>query len=155
MVKEESLPRTQWHQEVRVAEGVIRELAASSVPHEGPLPRAVRRQRWSPLNVPIMWAAAGSSASTPVVDWLARISSSISEPFNFHENNLSVSEDVRIGWSAIRGVFRRWGISAREDLTSWLQSHGFPATQLGNHISARAQEFLLTEACPVDKLVFS
>ena len=150
--QEENLPRSQWHQEVRVAEGVIRELAAriGSVPHQGSLSRAVRQQRWSPLNVPIMWAAAGSSASTPVVDWLAQILSSIREPINFHENHLSVSEAVRIGWSAIRGVFRSWGISAREDLTSWLQSHGFPATQAGNHISARAQEYLLTEACNFD-----
>ena len=74
--------RHQWHQEVRVAEGAIRELAGriGSVPLGGPLTRAVRQQRWSPLNVPIMWAAAGSSESTPVVDWLAQ--SSTSEPIN-------------------------------------------------------------------------
>ena len=57
---------------------------------------------------------------------------------------------MRIAWSAIRGVFRGWGISAREELTSWLQSDGFPATQPGNHTSVRVQEYLFTEACNFD-----
>ena len=43
-----------------------------------------------------------------------------------------------------------WGISSAEDLTVWLRGHGFPGAARGHHITARAQEFLLSEACAVD-----
>ena len=45
---------------------------------------------------------------------------------------------------------RSWGISCTEQLTTWLRSHGFPATRPGHHISARAQEFIIHEACRAD-----
>ena len=46
-----------------------------------------------------------------------------------------------------------WSIHEREDLMGWLRRHGFPRTQQGNHISARAQEHILTEACRIDARV--
>ena len=48
---------------------------------------------------------------------------------------------------------RGWGISSAEDLTMWLRGHGFPGAARAHHITARAQEFLLSEACAVDARV--
>ena len=31
-----------------------------------PIPRAIQQPRWSPLNVPLIWAAAGDEAKVPV-----------------------------------------------------------------------------------------
>ena len=45
---------------------------------------------------------------------------------------------------------RSWGINCTEQLTTWLRSHGFPATRPGHHICARAQEFIIHEACTTD-----
>ena len=61
-----------WHRDARAAEGVVMILASriGAVP-EGEIPPPVRRQRWSPLNVPLIWSAAGHDDSTPVLDWLA------------------------------------------------------------------------------------
>ena len=42
----------------------MRELAGriGPIPEGGEVPAIVRRQRWSPINVPLMWAAAGRRA---------------------------------------------------------------------------------------------
>ena len=61
-----------WHRDAGAAEGVVRNLASriGAVP-EGEVPAPVRRQRWSPLNVPLIWSSAGHDDSTPVLDRLA------------------------------------------------------------------------------------
>ena len=134
--------------EAREVEGLFRTLAGRvGVLQEGaPYPRAIRQQRWSPVNVPLMWAAVGDAPSTPASDWMIRACQGILEPVEFHEGTIQASEAVRVGWSSLREVFRTWGIYNREQLTSWLRLQGFPATLRGNHISARAQEFLLAVA---------
>ena len=70
---------------------MTRELAGriGSVPPEGSLLRALRQQRWSPLNVPIMWAAAGFFGIDPS-------GGLVGTDFVRHENNLLASEAVRI-----------------------------------------------------------
>ena len=59
----------QWVLETRVAWGLIRDLARriGVVQPEDPIPRAIRQQRWSSINVPLMWAAAGGDETTPVL----------------------------------------------------------------------------------------
>ena len=54
------------------AQILIQELSrrVGSLPVGTSIHRIVREQRWSPLNVPLMCAAAGLDASTPVLDWL-------------------------------------------------------------------------------------
>ena len=71
----------------------------------------------------------------------------------FHDGTIDAPDAVCNGWSALRTVFRMWSIYEREDLTGWLRRRGFPGTQPGNHISARAQEHILTEACRTDARV--
>ena len=59
------------HRQARAAQILIQELSrrVGSVPGGTSIPRIVWEQRWSPLNVPLMWAAA-QEPSTPVLDWL-------------------------------------------------------------------------------------
>ena len=114
------------------------------------LPRALRQQRWSPLNVPLIWAAAGNESSTPVLEWLVEAAEQVPEPVEFHGGQAVPSVCAREGWAALRGALRSWGVADREDLSHWLGTQGFPRTSPGNHISARAQEFILGEATTLD-----
>ena len=113
----------------------------------------VRQQRWSPLNVPLMWAATKRSDTTPVLQWLSQAGSRIVEPIEFHESHINATDAATVGWTALRAVMRSWEIHEREHLTDWLRRQGFPAVQPGNQISAHAQEFLLSEACRADNRV--
>ena len=126
----ESIP--QWHhREVRGVEHLVRQLTGriGCVLLDAPLPRAVR------FNVPLMWGAAGNAESVPVLDWITQMCQRIREPLTFFESNVTATEAVGLGWVSLREVFRRWNINDQEDLTIWY------------HISARAQELLLTSAC--------
>ena len=89
---------------------------------------------------------------TPVLQWLVQCFSGAAQ-VHFHEGFMNAQEAVRTGWRALRGVFRLWSIEEREDLTVWLRGQGFADTRPGNHIAARAQEFILSEACRVDARV--
>ena len=143
------------HWDVRAAEGLLRNVAAriggQLVGSE--IPRVVRQQRWSPMNVPLIWAAAGGEDRTPVWEWLMSLLSQTTEVLEFHEGNIAAEVAVQTGWSALRSVFRTWSIMDREGLTEWLRSQGFAGSQPGNHIPARAQEFILEQACREDARV--
>ena len=115
--------------------------------------QSVRQQRWSPLKVPLMWGAAGNAESVPVLDWITQMCQRIREPLTFFESNLTATEAVGLGWASLREVFRRWNIREQEDFTIWFRREGFTGAQPGNHISARAQEHLLTSECREDARV--
>ena len=119
----------------------------------GVLPRKLRQQRWSPMNVPLMWAAASDRESDPVLQWLGDRASQIQQPVSFHGGECSASQGVRLGFNSLRGVMRGWGIESPEGLSQWLRQHGFPATRPGNHIPARGQEHIFALGCTVDARV--
>ena len=48
---------------------------------------------------------------------------------------------------------RSWGVGQEVDLQAWLRGQGVPGPQPGNHISARAQEYILSEVCRSDARV--
>ena len=77
----------------------------------------------------------------------------ITEPVEFHGGQVTCGEAAHVGWTALREVFRTWNVHEMGDLTTWLRSNGFAAVQPGNHISARAQEHILTQACAFDARV--
>ena len=58
--------------EVRIAANLIRTLATrvGAVPHGGVMPGTIRRQRWSSLNVLLMWEAARQDETCLLVEWL-------------------------------------------------------------------------------------
>ena len=109
------------------------------------MPRALKQQRLSLVNVPLMWEAAGDSHTGPVLGWLSRVTSQISDQVHLFENAVSADEAVRIGWTALGAVFRSWHVASREDLTCWLREHRYPGAP--GHISARAPEHVLQQAC--------
>ena len=144
------------HRDVRAASQLVEALArrVGCIPDGAPLPRAIQQQRWSPFNVPLMWSAAGTSATTPIVEWMVGASRGLTLPaVEFHEGSMEPEAAVVVGWTALREVFRGWGIMAAEDLTTRLCQEGFPRCSVGNHISARAQEHILRQACEVDARV--
>ena len=116
----------------------------------GVLPRAILQQRRSAINVPLMWAAAGGDDSTPVLDRLVERLVLCPQPLEHYGGHMAASVAVRTGWLALRDAMRSWGIQTREDLSTWLRSQGFPGPAPGNHFSARAQEFILTEVSSFD-----
>ena len=60
------------HHDVRAASQLVEALARRvGCNLDGtPLPRAILQQSWSPFNVPLMWSAAGTSATTTIVEWM-------------------------------------------------------------------------------------
>ena len=132
--------------ETRVVWGLIRDLARriGVVQPEEPIPRAIRQQRWSPLNVPLMWAAAGGDDTNPVLDWLVERLRSCDRVVHYG-GSMEASVAVRTGWLALRGAMRSWEVHSREELPIWLRRQGFPGPAPGNRISAQPQEFILTE----------
>ena len=60
------------------------------------LPVALRRQQWSPLNVPLLWGVAGVEQSELVFEFLTSIASAIQEPVEFHGSHISASEALRM-----------------------------------------------------------
>ena len=68
--------RLTWNEDVdpqvRIAETFIQNLVERVVPIApgSVLPWAIRRQRWSPVNVPLMWSTAGDDSAPPILTWL-------------------------------------------------------------------------------------
>ena len=134
---------TEVHRDVQVASHKIQGLSV-----EGDPTKAIRQQRWSPFNVPLFWSAAGSVGTTPLLEWMMEQGSN--ESVTFQGVKVTISLAATQGWTALRDIFRAWGISAPEDLTEWMDREGFPRCAAGNHIFARAQEHILSSACAVD-----
>ena len=60
------------------------------------------------MNVLLVWAAAGEGRSTPVLDWMIRVSERIHDPVEFYEGYIPVGNAVVLGWSSLREVLRSW-----------------------------------------------
>ena len=100
---------------------------------KGDIPAIVRHQRWSPLNVPLFWAAASDSPSCPVLEWIVAATSQITQPLQFHEGQINPREAAEVGGFALRQVLRSWGIASREHLIARSGRLGFQATPREPH----------------------
>ena len=136
--------------EARAASCLVRDLARSIgvVQRGDPVPKAIRQQRWSQLNVLLTWAAAGDEAQHPVLNWLAGAARRVQEPLECHGGQTTATEAVREGWNVPRAVVRTWQITSQQQLTELMVRQ--PRVSAGNHIASRAQEFTLWEAVMVD-----
>ena len=143
------------HRDTRAVSNLFEQLAGrvGAIPVGGELPRALRQQRWSPVNVPLIWAAAGDDDTNPVLEWLGARALTIQEAVPFHGGQTEPSQALRLGWVALREVFRNWGVRTREDLTNWLGTHGHPRSSPGSYLAARTQELILSAACGSDARV--
>ena len=85
------------HRDARRTHDLVSDLARriGPVPEGGQLPRALQQQRWSPINVPLFWAASGTEESTPVLEWLIEAASEINQPVGFRESIVDPPEAVR------------------------------------------------------------
>ena len=95
------------------------------------------------LNVPLMWTAAGHEASARV-----QFPATSVQRWKFGDPG-----SRKIGVELLRAAIRTWGSAQPEDLTIWLRNNVFPGPQVGSHISARAQEYVLSERCRHDARV--
>ena len=116
----------------------------------GEIPPAVQRQRWSALNVPLMWAAAGGNAGGPVLAWLASAADSVAAQVPYEGTEYAGRHLAEIGWAAMRDSMHERDIQSREDLAGWLQREGFSRPRMGQHIAADAQEHILQMAVSHD-----
>ena len=78
-------------------------------------------------SVAIDVAAAGDDGSHPVIEWLAEVAQRVREPSELPGGNIMTEAALRAGLTVL-----------------------FPRVSPGNHISARAQEFLVGEAVSFD-----
>ena len=60
------------------------------VPSSSPIPRVLRRQRWSPVNVLLVWVVVGEGRSTPVLDWM-RVAERIHDPVDFCKGHIPLA----------------------------------------------------------------
>ena len=98
---------------------------------EDEISRVLRRQQWSALNVPLMWAAADGDRRCAVLKWLAS-RAEVLRPVNVG------GEKFQVGWqlqlvgkcSPLRCAVR---IQSKEDLSERIHNQGFSV--LGEHIS--------------------
>ena len=120
------------------------------VPEGGAVPRAVLRQKWSALNVPLMRAAASTQADCAVLRYLSTVVSDLPRPVVFAGNEQPAADALLAGWLALRAAMRHWGVHGEADFAHWLHQQGFPSPQPERHFSGRAQERVLHQACLVD-----
>ena len=52
------------------------------------------------MNVPLMWGAAGTDPSTPVLDWLAEVLGEIPDPLEFHDVFIAPAQSSWVGFIA-------------------------------------------------------
>ena len=83
--------RLTWRQpplqgDVEAAAHLVERLARRDGPVVvgGPVPRAILQQKWSPINVPLIWGAAGTE-TPPVFDWLMGEASRVPDQMQFHD----------------------------------------------------------------------
>ena len=114
----------------------------------GFVPREIRRQQWSFLKIPLMWAASSGDSSCAVLQWLADSAQNVS--ISVGGDSMSGRDAVMAAWDALHAAMRAWGIRSREGLSEWVQAQGFPQPRWGAHFSGRAQECLLNAAANHD-----
>ena len=103
--------------------------------------------------MPLLWSAAGVDETSPVLDWLASVAGTMHQAVEFHVGVVNPADAVRVGFAVLRTAMRSWGISSPPDLSLWFRDPGFAMIQPGNHIPARAPEFVIGEACRFDARV--
>ena len=72
------------------------------------MPGTIRRQRWSPLNVP--------DETCPLVELLISVTSAMAEPMHIVGGDMAPSAAVRVGWTALRAVLQSWSIGSEVEL---------------------------------------
>ena len=70
-------------------------------PADGSVPAAVRRQKWSALNVPLMWAAAGTDADCAVLKYLQTVARLMTTSVRLAGVEMPASDSLHTAWLAL------------------------------------------------------
>eukprot|EP00973_Karenia_brevis_P053740 7465112-Karenia_brevis.AAC.1 len=73
-----------------------------AVPVGGRIPPALRAQQWSAFFVLLIWAAADSQESHPVLDWLCGVAANVNSRVLSGSSSYSCQDAVRASWLALR-----------------------------------------------------
>ena len=112
----------------------------------GDIPPALLTHTWSAFNNLLIWAAAGSAASHPVIDWLAAVLSIENSEIHDEAGAHAASAAVAAGWQEWRRCMRSHSIDSPDDLSQWLEQQGLQAARPHQYIRAEAQEFIINTA---------
>ena len=144
----------QPHRSVKSAASLIATLARGCMDlPPGHIPRDVHEQRWSALNVPIIWQAAGDEDLPPVVQWLAAAATGAPQVDIGASPAQEASVAVTDGFRALRRRFRHWGITCKEELGPRLRELGLHSRLVlvkGQYLSQALQEAILERAVAED-----
>ena len=116
----------------------ILDLAQQTAPWltDGTIPARVVSQTWSPLYVPLLWAAVEQKPSHPLVEWLELVCEDL--------------QDVgpRHAWEVLRRWLRDMSITDAPSFSRWLIERGLSHGNLrtGSHLRRSIQEFVLDTA---------
>ena len=102
--------------QVEAAAESIRRLASRVV---FKIPRAIRRQHWSALNVPLLWAAAEDDRRCPMIVRLMEVTQTVPNVV-VAGVPMAGPDAVMAGWDALRNSMRRMGIGFREQFAEWI-----------------------------------
>ena len=128
--------------------------AAESPSDTRDIPQCIRRQRWSDLNVPLMWSAASECSTVPpVLDWVTHVTVNAAQ-IQAHEGApIAIGDALRQGWTQLRSCFRAWGIRTEEDLIQWIGRNWNHRVEAGQHLHSNVQEHILNAAVEHDGAV--
>ena len=126
--------------------------ATPSGPTTGDIPECIRRQRWSSLNVPLIWAAAAAENGDDqvIIEWLRHVTADAPEIAPPAGDAMAIADALQTGWTALRARFRAWGINTCEDFVAWAHRYGYSSVRSHEHVHASCQEFVLNKAVEED-----
>ena len=107
MVQEERRANIQQRQ-VLVAEEFIRSVISRVGlvrRSQDEIPRSLRRQQWSALNVPLMWAAAEGDRDCGVLRWLRSRADTL-PPLSVGGEDVSAHDAAVAGWEVLHDTMR-------------------------------------------------
>ena len=111
------------------------------------MPLQVRLYKWSGLNVPLIWAAAGVEDTVPVLGYLATTAAAIPYPIDIAGQSMPAKEGLAYAWRSLRQTFRDWGVNTPDQLADWIGRHGHRRPRPGTYFNRDAQRSILEETC--------
>ena len=99
--------------QVLVAEEFIRSVISRVGPvrrSQDQIPRSLRRQQWSVLNVTLMWAAAEGDRDCGVLRWLRSRADTL-PPLSVGGEDVSAHDAAVVGWEVLHNTMRSWALN--------------------------------------------
>ena len=135
----------------RMLTSLARRAAQSGL--SGGIPQCIQQQRWSSINVPLMWAASEQAEGHGILDWIGHVTANAQPIVSSNDASISIAEAVREGWSSLRTRLQAWDVNSREEFVGWAHRNGYNSVRLSEHIHSTCQEFILNKAVEEDLAV--